>query len=122
MTPCSPRYAWASGRVESLAGANGVGMDRESVLRLIRAGEDSSTEFKSLAATGFASIEERGTTCCYAKQDKFWVDGAPNEERWEIYTVLADAEMPAGQLRTVEPDATADLCCSAAPESGARCC
>src|SRR3954452_20374277 len=27
-----------------------------------------------LAAAGFASIDERGTTCCYAKQDKFWVD------------------------------------------------
>src|SRR3954453_711097 len=45
-----------------------------------------------LAAAGFASIDERGTTCCYAKQDKFWVDGAPNGERWEIYTVVADSE------------------------------
>ena len=45
-----------------------------------------------LAAEGFASIDERGTTCCYAKQDKFWVDAAPNGERWEIYTVLADSE------------------------------
>src|SRR3954452_25162303 len=44
-----------------------------------------------LAEAGFASIDERGTTCCYAKQDKFWVDGAPNGERWEIYTVLADS-------------------------------
>src|ERR1700744_5612006 len=35
-----------------------------------------------LAADGFASIDERGTTCCYAKQDKFWVQGAPNGERW----------------------------------------
>ena len=24
---------------------------------------------------GLASIDERGTTCCYAKQDKFWVGG-----------------------------------------------
>ena len=44
-----------------------------------------------LAEAGFASVEERGTTCCYAKQDKFWVEGAPNGERWEIYTVLADS-------------------------------
>jgi catechol 2,3-dioxygenase-like lactoylglutathione lyase family enzyme len=48
-------------------------------------------ELTRLAEAGFASIEERGTTCCYAKQDKFWVDGAPNGERWEIYTVLADS-------------------------------
>ena len=44
-----------------------------------------------LAGEGLASVDERGTTCCYAKQDKFWVEGAPNGERWEIYTVLADS-------------------------------
>jgi catechol 2,3-dioxygenase-like lactoylglutathione lyase family enzyme len=46
-----------------------------------------------LAATGLASVDERGTTCCYATQDKFWVEGAPNGERWEIYTVLADSDL-----------------------------
>ncbi|MEO6500355.1 MAG: ArsI/CadI family heavy metal resistance metalloenzyme [Jatrophihabitantaceae bacterium] len=45
-----------------------------------------------LAEAGLASVDERGTTCCYAKQDKFWVQGAPNGERWEVYTVLADSE------------------------------
>ena len=54
-----------------------------------------------LAEQGLASIDERGTTCCYAKQDKFWVEGAPNGERWEVYTVLSDsdtfsAEQPEG--------------------------
>ena len=44
-----------------------------------------------LAGEGLASVDERGTTCCYAKQDKFWVQDAPNGERWEIYTVLADS-------------------------------
>ena len=44
-----------------------------------------------LADAGLASIDERGTTCCYAKQDKFWVQNTPNGERWEIYTVLEDA-------------------------------
>lgn len=33
---------------------------------------------------------EGGTTCCYALQNKVWVTG-PGGERWEIYTVLADA-------------------------------
>jgi hypothetical protein len=35
-------------------------------------------------------LEQKGTTCCYAKADKFWVrdaDGMP----WEMYTLLADA-------------------------------
>src|SRR5207342_2208114 len=44
-----------------------------------------------LAESGLASVDERGTTCCYAKQDKFWVQGTPNGESWEIYTVLADS-------------------------------
>ena len=44
-----------------------------------------------LADAGLASVDERGTTCCYAKQDKFWVQGAPDGERWEVYTVLADS-------------------------------
>jgi catechol 2,3-dioxygenase-like lactoylglutathione lyase family enzyme len=36
-------------------------------------------------------LEQTGTTCCYAKADKFWVrdaDGLP----WEMYTLLADAD------------------------------
>ncbi len=61
------------------------------------------SEQARLADAGLASIDERGTTCCYAKQDKFWVEGAPNGERWEIYTVLADsqtfsAESPQGTV------------------------
>ena len=50
-----------------------------------------------LANAGLASIDERGTTCCYAKQDKFWVKGAPNGERWEVYTVLADSPTFSGE-------------------------
>ena len=49
------------------------------------------SELARLSAAGFASTEERDTTCCYAKQDKFWVEGAPNGEQWEVYTVLADS-------------------------------
>ena len=30
-----------------------------------------------LAVSGLASKDEHGTTCCYAKQDKFWVENAP---------------------------------------------
>ncbi|HUE30809.1 MAG TPA: ArsI/CadI family heavy metal resistance metalloenzyme [Verrucomicrobiae bacterium] len=36
-------------------------------------------------------LEQKGTTCCYAKADKFWVrdaDGMP----WEMYALIEDAE------------------------------
>ena len=49
------------------------------------------TAQRRLTQSGLAAVEERGTTCCYATQDKFWVQDAPNGERWEIYTVLADS-------------------------------
>jgi catechol 2,3-dioxygenase-like lactoylglutathione lyase family enzyme len=47
-------------------------------------------ELTRLAAAGLATTEERDTTCCYAKQDKFWVQGTPDGERWEVYTITDD--------------------------------
>jgi catechol 2,3-dioxygenase-like lactoylglutathione lyase family enzyme len=58
-----------------------------------------------LAADGLASVDERGTTCCYAKQDKFWVEGTPNREQWEVYTVLGDSQ-------TYGPADEDSACCS----------
>jgi catechol 2,3-dioxygenase-like lactoylglutathione lyase family enzyme len=49
-----------------------------------------------LARAGLATAEERGTTCCYALQDKVWVRG-PGREPWEVYVVRADAGTLAGQ-------------------------
>ncbi|MFN8052141.1 MAG: ArsI/CadI family heavy metal resistance metalloenzyme [Acidimicrobiales bacterium] len=71
-----------------------------------------------LTGEGLACAVENEVSCCFAVQDKVWVD-APDGEPWEIYTVLADAEMPAGQLRHVDPDAAegAAMCCSASPET-----
>ena len=54
--------------------------------------ETVATEQARLAATGLAPAAAAETTCCYAKQDKFWVQGAPDDEAWEIYTVLADSQ------------------------------
>jgi hypothetical protein len=44
-----------------------------------------------------AAVEEWDTTCCYARQDKFWVTGAPSGERWEIYTAPEDSPTFWGQ-------------------------
>jgi len=73
-----------------------------------------------LTSEGLATATEDQVSCCFAVQDKVWVD-APDGEPWEIYTVLADVEMPAGQLRAVAPTDDA-LCCGSAPESATRCC
>lgn len=68
-----------------------------------------------LATQGLATATEEGVACCYATQDKVWVDG-PSGEPWEIYTVLADVEMPGGVLRTVDP-AAGDICCAAVTDT-----
>ncbi|MHB1139930.1 MAG: ArsI/CadI family heavy metal resistance metalloenzyme, partial [Microthrixaceae bacterium] len=62
-----------------------------------------------LSGEGLDTAVEDEVSCCFAVQDKVWTDG-PDGEPWEIYTVLADAEMPAGQLRQVEPGGDA-MCC-----------
>ncbi len=58
--------------------------------------DEVDSELARLGAAGFASLEERDSTCCYAKQDKFWVTETPHGERWEVYTVLEDSETFAG--------------------------
>ena len=74
-----------------------------------------------LKGDGLATATEDNVACCYAMQDKVWVDD-PDGAPWEIYTVLADVEMPEGQLRTVDP-ATDAACCSVTPEADTvRCC
>jgi catechol 2,3-dioxygenase-like lactoylglutathione lyase family enzyme len=45
---------------------------------------------RRLAADGMHTDVEDNVTCCYAVQDKVWVSD-PDEARWEVYTVLADA-------------------------------
>ena len=77
--------------------------------------EEVDAEQTRLAARGLTSVDERGTTCCYARQDKFWVAGAPDGERWEVYTVLADSAAFAA--------ADGPGCCGGADaETGAPCC
>jgi catechol 2,3-dioxygenase-like lactoylglutathione lyase family enzyme len=81
--------------------------------------ETVDAEQARLAAAGVVSVDERGTTCCYAKQDKFWIDQTPNGERWEIYTVLADSPTFASS------DPEAGTCCGTAqhsPETPAAAC
>ena len=71
-----------------------------------------------LADEGMATEVEEQTNCCFAIQDKVWVndpDGAP----WEVYTVLADATN-----LTVAAGGEGAGCCSntaAAPVS-TQCC
>ncbi len=52
--------------------------------------EDVTAAATYLSEQGLITDVEEQTTCCFAVQDKVWVDG-PDDSRWEVYTVLADA-------------------------------
>ncbi len=82
-----------------IAGAlNHLGVEVETAHDVVRAQS-------RLAAGGLTTSAERETTCCYARQDKVWVqdpDGAP----WELYVVLADASDEAGPYGDGE-----SICC-----------
>ena len=70
-----------------------------------------------LADQGLATDVEEQTTCCFAVQDKVWVDG-PDGSRWEVYTVLADSSDDA----SLDGD---EMCCipaSSTMSEAAPCC
>jgi len=56
----------------------------------VPSGAEVQEAARRLPGVGLDVAAEENVSCCYAVQDKVWVqdpDGAP----WEVYTVLADA-------------------------------
>ena len=78
-----------------------------------------SAEIARLRGEGLLPDEQRGTTCCFATQDKAWVT-APDGERWEVYTVLADSETFG--TAPVPVPATAPAAAPTAPTAAPACC
>jgi catechol 2,3-dioxygenase-like lactoylglutathione lyase family enzyme len=77
-----------------------------------------------LSQLGLFTQVEDDTTCCYARQDKVWVQG-PGHEPWEVYTVKEDSQAfgTHGIAGVVPDDAgpAADVagCCGTAAAQGA---
>ena len=80
---------YPAARGEGVTGAlNHLGIEVETA-------DEVRAATRRLEGEGLAPDVQDSTTCCYAVQDKAWVndpDGAP----WEVYTVLADAPAEAG--------------------------
>jgi catechol 2,3-dioxygenase-like lactoylglutathione lyase family enzyme len=81
-----------------------------------------AAEQARLAGTGLAPAEAGETTCCYAKQDKFWVQGVPDGESWEIYTVLADSQTFFAEGHGPECCGDTNVHTEDAAGSAAKCC
>jgi predicted enzyme related to lactoylglutathione lyase len=76
---------------------------------------------KYLSDAGFQTQFEEETTCCFAVQDKVWVDGIDGSP-WEIYTVLSDSPASingegddtccsSDRVEALSQSATTDACC-----------
>jgi catechol 2,3-dioxygenase-like lactoylglutathione lyase family enzyme len=70
-----------------------------------------------LTGEGIATVEENGT-CCFANQDKVWLDGP--DGAWEIYTVIEDTDAFGTSSAHVAGEDS--LSCATVPEAAARCC
>ena len=96
-------------RGAGVAGAlNHLGVEVEST-------DEVTAAAGRLAGAGLDTAVEENTTCCYAVQDKVWVDD-PDGAPWEVYTVLSDVPDGVGPvLRTVEPDSGPGSACAGGP-------
>ena len=82
--------------------------------------DEVSAAAARLAGEGLEPVVQEGTTCCYAVQDKAWVDD-PDGAPWEIYTVLADASGEPGLGCSTEACSTNEEAHTPAG-SGCACC
>lgn len=102
------------GRGAGVAGAlNHLGVEVESP-------EEVQAAAARLAGEGLAPDVQEATTCCYALQDKAWVDD-PDGAPWEVYTVLADAPAETGLGCSTEA-CTPELVDVTLTGSGRNCC
>ena len=87
------------------AALNHLGIEVESPEQVVEATE-------GLVRAGLSTVSEEATECCYALQDKVWVDD-PNGAPWEVYTVLADA--PDARPNSTRPGDTGACCAPGSP-------
>jgi len=80
---------------------NHLGVEVESTDAVTQATQRLSNE-------GLETKVEEETTCCFAVQDKVWVNG-PDGEPWEVYTVLSDANVM--KLIPVIGSDSGSVCC-----------
>jgi len=92
---------------------NHLGVEVESV-------DAVRSEHERVTAAGLPVWVEGETTCCYAVQDKFWVEGGTH--KFEVYTVLADADVMKNTTTSAAGAASTSGAASVATTTGAAVC
>lgn len=75
----------------------------------VASSEDVASAWARFKKAGLATKTETNTECCYALQDKVWVED-PDGNAWEVFVVKGDTDV-------MQRDAAASGCC--APRVGA---
>jgi catechol 2,3-dioxygenase-like lactoylglutathione lyase family enzyme len=74
--------------------------------------EDLNLKLWDAKKKNIVTKEEVGTSCCYAKQDKFWVND-PDGVQWEVYYFHEDVEFNDPHYELAE----ASACCTPADKT-----
>ncbi|SMB83716.1 Glyoxalase/bleomycin resistance protein/dioxygenase [Hymenobacter roseosalivarius DSM 11622] len=82
--------------------------------------QEMEQRLEAARRTGLLPREEMGTSCCYAKQDKFWVND-PDGVEWEVYYFHEDAEFndPRYQQEYDQANGSGSSQCCIAPAAKA---
>ncbi|WP_029770854.1 ArsI/CadI family heavy metal resistance metalloenzyme [Pseudogulbenkiania sp. MAI-1] len=109
-----PRVNFAISQRGAKAGLDHLGIQAENAEEL--------AELKTrIDAAGMAALSEEGTTCCYAKSDKHWVQD-PSGIAWETYHTLESAPTFRDAEKDVAPASADTASCCAPPQPGETSC
>lgn len=75
-------------------------------------GEQVQAARERLEASGLVSFDEGDTVCCYARQDKVWVQD-PDGNRGEVYVLLDDLLAEGEKPRRAFAIISEQACCGA---------
>lgn len=107
-----PRVNFAISQRGRAAGVDHLGVQAEDETELTAIGE-------RLLAADAVALAEQGTTCCYARSDKFWAED-PQGVRWETFRTVGEATTYTSAA--AETVASANTCCGPARSSPAKSC
>jgi len=119
-----PRVNFAISQRARQPGVNHLGIQVDDADELAALHDRLSRADKNL-------VEETGTTCCYARSDKYWITD-PQGVAWESFRTLADAPIYGEDAANsaaesaccipLKSESAADSCCVPATAAAGSCC
>jgi catechol 2,3-dioxygenase-like lactoylglutathione lyase family enzyme len=75
----------------------------------VASSEDVAAAWARFTSAGLVTTTEENTSCCYALQDKVWVED-PDGNAWEVFVVKGEAAA-TGEGPVLEKPASGAACC-----------